>query len=331
MLIAVCCSYMWDIGGKKIGQWLSSGKKLAQGQSTGDTAGYSISIQHEHKNDGAQPHYLLLNAADDDAICISQVTVSGNGANWVWMGDIARTCGADWYHSNNIIGSGTYMPSCGWLDKDHSNGLSYVAYWMHMPDFNGAKGLLDEYQAHKENLCGSRARFSLIKSWSTNKKYNAEKFLETYKPKFFDPPLKYNEDGSDDAGPKGDFAPLFAPGKTRAKRNDDETELSLNTTAASKVFRPGHVVISEHAAHGAVELCESESSRGPSFVSMEEKVYCDMSTKTRYPLCSSTVTSVCFDVDTKQLLGKPRRHARDLNARDVQKQYVTHEVWRRAR
>ena len=150
-----------------------------------------------------------------------------------------------------------------------------------------------------------------------NKDYN----VYQYKPKFFDPPLQYNTDGSDK-----DFSALFKPGKTHSKR-DDVAESAIEPTRDSNIFRRGHVIISRHAAHGAVDLCQSASSRGPSFVSIDEKTYCDMSTKTHYPLCSSTLTGGCFDVDTMELIGRPRRHVRDLETRDVRKRYVTHEVW----
>ena len=80
-------------------------------------------------------------------------------------------------------------------------------------------------------------------------------------------------------------------------------------------------------AHSASELRGSETSRGPSFVSTQEGTYCDMSHKTSYPLCSATVTTGCFDVDTKQLIDKDRRHARDLEAREIHKQYDISERW----
>jgi len=132
--------YLWDNAGTKIGQWKSNGRHLDESHSSGDTTGNDISIPHESKKTG-QPHYILLNAANDDAICISQVTVTSNGVAWSWLGDIARNCGAEWYHSKTMVGSRTYMPACAWLDEDHSNGGRYRAMSLHMPDFNGATKL----------------------------------------------------------------------------------------------------------------------------------------------------------------------------------------------
>jgi hypothetical protein len=36
------------------------------------------------------------------------------------------------------------------------------------------------------------------------------------------------------------------------------------------------LVISSEASHNATALCASETSRGPDFVSLAEKVYCNM-------------------------------------------------------
>ena len=38
--------------------------------------------------------------------------------------------------------------------------------------------------------------------------------------------------------------------------------------------------------HAASKLCESETSHGPDFVSHSEGVFCDMGTKTQWPLCA---------------------------------------------
>lgn len=45
------------------------------------------------------------------------------------------------------------------------------------------------------------------------------------------------------------------------------------------------LVVSEHASHSAVQVCESDSSWGPDFVSISEGVFCDMCKRQYYPLC----------------------------------------------
>ena len=88
------------------------------------------------------------------------------------------------------------------------------------------------------------------------------------------------------------------------------------------------LVISPHTTHSAIEVCESDSSWGPDFVSLAEGIFCDMCERKVYPLCSgggnlttATVSSsqaavtamsfnasqafkgvgACFDLETTQL------------------------------
>ena len=88
----------------------------------------------------------------------------------------------------------------------------------------------------------------------------------------------------------------------------------------------GKLVISQHLEHSAVEVCQSETSWGPDFVSIQEGIYCDMCERKVWLLCddkdagmdtrdgTSTDTSpmaeTCFDLE-KQLLRMPVRVRRD--------------------
>ncbi|KAF8925694.1 hypothetical protein BGZ47_003122 [Haplosporangium gracile] len=49
-----------------------------------------------------------------------------------------------------------------------------------------------------------------------------------------------------------------------------------------------------HKSLNAIELCDSPTSWGLSFFSIEEGVFCDMSTKTKVPLCKVGETEGCF-------------------------------------
>ncbi|KAK3805736.1 MAG: hypothetical protein J3R72DRAFT_112228 [Linnemannia gamsii] len=49
-----------------------------------------------------------------------------------------------------------------------------------------------------------------------------------------------------------------------------------------------------HKSLSAIELCDSPTSWGSSFFSIEEGVFCDMSTKTKVPLCKTGETKGCF-------------------------------------
>lgn len=47
------------------------------------------------------------------------------------------------------------------------------------------------------------------------------------------------------------------------------------------------LISSPREKHSAIELCASETSYGPDFVSRSERVFCDMGTKVAWPLCGS--------------------------------------------
>ena len=197
------------------------------------------------------------------------------------------------------------------IDANHSDGLRFTAMSMHMPDFNGNHALIREYNNNNAKLCNSKARFMQWGQLTVNPGYNQE-------PPMFSPPLQYNADGSDK-----EFSALFTPG-TVSKR---DMSSATNSTSDGSINQPGHIIISDYKAHSASEVCRSETSCGPSFVSTLDGTYCDMSTKTSYPLCSATVTTGCFDLDAKELIGKRGRHARDLEAREVHKRYETSDRW----
>lgn len=59
------------------------------------------------------------------------------------------------------------------------------------------------------------------------------------------------------------------------------------------------LIISDIASHSAANLCNSETSWGPDFVSSVEGKLCDMSTKTLYPLCSKEQVDGCVEIETK--------------------------------
>ena len=76
--------------------------------------------------------------------------------------------------------------------------------------------------------------------------------------------------------------------------------LSLERSAAMA----SQLVISKDPQHSAKELCESDSSHGPHFVSVPEKLFCDMGTKTLWLFCEDDEEQkLCFEPETKQLRG----------------------------
>jgi hypothetical protein len=128
----------------------------------------------------------------------------------------------------------------------------------------------------------------------------------------FKPPLQYKDDGSDadiskvinNPGVPGDLNMALqnavcsreafgagCPGAARPKAK------------RGSQFLQGHLVISAYAQHSAQEVCESDTSRGPDFVSLNEGLYCDMVEKKLWNTCSPNVTQVCFDTEQGQMRG----------------------------
>lgn len=62
------------------------------------------------------------------------------------------------------------------------------------------------------------------------------------------------------------------------------------------------LVIDDLDSHKAHTLCESSSSAGPNFLNPKDGFFCDMETKTVYPVCEPQNNgTVCFDVEQNEL------------------------------
>ena len=76
------------------------------------------------------------------------------------------------------------------------------------------------------------------------------------------------------------------------------------------------LVVNSRPDQSAIELCNSPTSRGSDFASVDEGLFCDMETKALYPLCSSEVKSQCFDLE-HQRLQMIKREKSGVQARDA--------------
>ncbi|KAF9980754.1 hypothetical protein BGZ75_008020 [Mortierella antarctica] len=59
-----------------------------------------------------------------------------------------------------------------------------------------------------------------------------------------------------------------------------------------------------HKELSAIELCDSPTSWGSSFLSIKEGVFCDMSTKTKIPVCKVGETDGCFVYEKPRVNGR---------------------------
>ncbi|KAI9712975.1 MAG: hypothetical protein M1812_006722 [Candelaria pacifica] len=54
------------------------------------------------------------------------------------------------------------------------------------------------------------------------------------------------------------------------------------------------LIASRSTQHSARDLCESETSRGPDFISHHEGLHCDMTNRELKPLCDGSNVEDCF-------------------------------------
>ncbi len=78
--------------------------------------------------------------------------------------------------------------------------------------------------------------------------------------------------------------------KDNIKRSDD------GTSPAPLPFK-SQLVKSGLKSSSAARLCSERHTIGPDFVSLSEKLYCNMDTRRVYPLCEQGVKGLCFDGD----------------------------------
>ncbi|KUJ23952.1 uncharacterized protein LY89DRAFT_744511 [Mollisia scopiformis] len=79
--------------------------------------------------------------------------------------------------------------------------------------------------------------------------------------------------------------------KPKRKRTAPKKEPVLNRRVEKRSEQPhqwceeNKLVVSDFASHSAIEVCVSETSWGPDFVSTVEAIFCDMCQRRTYPLC----------------------------------------------
>ena len=237
---------------------------------------------------GQQPTYLQI-FGHEDAICIAYIMHTWpDGTKRGWSGDIGSLCGVShWSYSNIIVGrtpnGKNYKPACTWLDWDHNTGITLPAMQIHISDFfvedatNSTSLSKDTYCSAPNMIFQDGHPSPSNDIWSIS----------------YDPSIN----GVDGMG-KRRAARRGAPVRKRSPRMESQ------------------LVISDDPDHSAKRLCQSDMSHSADFVSLDEGLFCDMGSKTLWPLCGNGVTDDCFDKEEKALVVKGDRQQR--NYHDVQ-------------
>lgn len=295
--------HLYDVMGRSIG---STGGSKHSKILDGDFMDISVPFDD---GVGKKPtEYLSFANGGDDALCIAYIALTQpDGTKKAWYGDIAKSCGADWYHSQLKTGDDDYQPACIWIDRDHSYGLRFQGLGMHIMDFAATQERAEQYNDNHDLMCKAAPRLRMYTDMNDDDPIP-----------FFSPPLEYNTTGLVDKDPAvvmdkthwslpnegpnikksvvdADQAPI--PSR-RLRPRQQRPQQGVNQTSSFD----DKLILSKSKYHSARKLCESATSVGPDFVSLDEQLFCDMDTKKTWQLCGAETATGCFDRNSSKIV-----------------------------
>ncbi|CAD6580871.1 MAG: hypothetical protein ASARMPRED_000354 [Alectoria sarmentosa] len=224
-------------------------------------------VVHQKKGPGQQATNLQL-FARKNAICIAYITQTwADGQMRGWMGDMGHACGRSWYYSHLFIGEDGHSPDCMWLDADHSNDPENdrpVAVQIHMnvskisrqsPFFDTACPPLTSSQSYANSTTEyskDPAHYCSSECIIFHGEVDRSLHLTRKAPK---------------------KSQLFTPGNSKddpccmnrnKKRQESQQPKRRSPDLANRL------IASPRENHSARRLCESKTSHGPDFVSVDE-------------------------------------------------------------
>lgn len=316
---------LWDNDGNRIGQYHPKKKDKIR-----ESRAFTVAVEHNQIG-GAQadPYYIMLSNLENDAICISEVTVAGAKISGTFYGDTGSKCGQSWFLSQNEIGSEFRKSKCVWLDADHSNGINARALSFHLNDMAPSSDKMKQYQDRPETLCKSTPRFSF---WGN--------LLPDGTIPFFKPKLVYLEDSQSGAqgADKDPDRVLDKPNQynkgiymyqgEKTKRSIRPSRRGIHARGANK--DPGHLIITDNPNDDVLEVCEHPNSYGWDIVSTVQKLYCDMESKQLYHVCDGqNFEDNCFDMFNRTILPKKGIAERDdVDLQVPRKAYTSEAHWK---
>jgi hypothetical protein len=323
---------IWDEDGNRITQY----KGEANGHiCKGDTFQTTVD-NYQNGMKPADPTYVSVVMKEIDAICVAVVSVSGNGQQWTWTGDMAYTCGAQWMESDYTFQGSNVPIRCAWLDADYTNGAIANGMTMHIRDFTADAGLVWQYKNNTERLCKNSKRLTFWPDIQPDSQIAV-----------FSPPMKYtrniNADNPDPTAPDMSGS-LTEPDVGIDRKNrayPDGTDLKgwktgskkrhakdLKSRRGIKQALSETIVISHFPSHSAREMCEDPMALSSDFVSVQEGLFCDMTLRKLWPVCTPTVKTECFDIPSLSLHVKGPQKRNDVSNKQYTKQHewgLTHE------
>ncbi|SMQ52710.1 unnamed protein product [Zymoseptoria tritici ST99CH_3D7] len=254
-------------------------------------------VVHQHEQETTQGQYIDVIASDDE-ICISWILTaqpSGSSEQRVWLGDIGASCGQAWEYSSQTLSGGTnttYWGKCVWMDTDGGKDIDIdpVAITLRQMKINTFAYGADAQDKGLDYYCSA----TIVTHDDAD-------------------PIEARPAGPharDSLGNSGGMSidPRSVPQPPRVTEPKKPRPRSQKSTE--------RLIVNSRPEQSAVNLCNSPTSRGSDFVSKNEGLFCDMETKTLYPLCSTDQCTDCFDVDADELQMR-KRDSTGLYARDT--------------
>ncbi|KAH7311980.1 hypothetical protein BKA65DRAFT_467954 [Rhexocercosporidium sp. MPI-PUGE-AT-0058] len=302
---------LFNVNGGRVG--FMSGEKqgnFGQGQTR------PINVDPINKSNNEVPEYLSVSARSSNAICISYLAVTGpNQEYWTWNGEFGKLCNQWFYYSNQPMFGTTLRPPCIWFSTDDRFPTGMA---LHTIDFSSmgsaaADNRGNQFVSHPESLCDSVPRQHFYKGH----------FTELNCIPVFDPlPVATPDNVDEDRGQaitSGTVACSPGPGvepsaaeiiklrKIISSPRGGSTPTygvkrrSVDAPEPGSKPEKNHLVVSNYDGHSARDLCENERSLGPDFVSRREELFCDMCTRTVWPLCVNESAVNCFNLKKSKL------------------------------
>ncbi|KAF4549441.1 Hypothetical protein D9617_21g096620 [Elsinoe fawcettii] len=175
---------------------------------------------------------------------------------------------------------------------------------MHISDFSGDEGIVDQYKENQDWLCKNSARLTFL----------VEPTLPDDELRFFSPPVEYDngsivnpDQGIDrftNAYP--DYTDMTIR-DTRRRMHARDIGRRSGKLNGIKNNQPGKLVVSGNEQYSAVEVCGNANSLGADFVSLKEKKMCNMETGKVWALCDDDHKIDYFDLKNKTFLVHGKR------------------------
>jgi hypothetical protein len=188
----------------------------------------------------------------------------------------------DRYYSNVLLQteSGGETVKCAWLDGDGDQSTTGIQ--IHWPEFDGNGNAAQDGAYYCENNPSMRFLTedepTEITFWTPARRMFAR-----------DPSVATSSSSSAD------------PAVEKQRRAADDQYRRLRRQMADD----DRLVKSKKAVHSATTLCEAARSVGPDFVSLDERKFCEMGSKTVYDFCEEAEAgSECWDDENNVLVSK---------------------------